>query len=102
MQVAHQYYIAVKKTMKEILNKKELAEVLGITVKRIDNLFLREQGYRLPPSLPRQKGELRLWSGRAVEMWLDEMARISFEKQPTVVEKQEEKRGRGRPRKVAA
>ena len=64
--------------MKELLTTEDLAHVLGINVKKINNLMGRGLAGLLPPMLPREKGYLRVWSARAVETWLNERSKLKF------------------------
>ena len=86
--------------MKELLTTEDLAHVLGINVKKINNLMVRGLASSLPPMLPRQKGCLRIWSARVVETWLKERAKLKFySEQSSDSDEVTQKRGRGRPRK---
>ena len=86
--------------MKELLTTEDLAHVLGINVKKINNLMVRGLASSLPPMLPRQKGCLRVWSARVVETWLKERAKLKFySEQSSDSDEVTQKRGRGRPRK---
>ncbi len=88
--------------MKELLTTEDLAHVLGINVKKINNLMVRGLASSLPPMLPRQKGCLRVWSARVVETWLKERAKLKFySEQSSDSDEVKQKRGRGRPRKRA-
>ncbi len=88
--------------MKELLTTEDLAHVLGINVKKINNLMVRGFASLLPPMLPRQKGCMRVWSARAVETWLNERAKLKFYcEQNSESDEVAQKRGRGRPRKRA-
>ena len=88
--------------MKELLTTEDLAHVLGINVKKINNLMVRGLASSLPPMLPRQKGCLRIWSARVVEAWLKERAKLKFySEQSSDSDEVTQKRGRGRPRKRA-
>ena len=88
--------------MKELLTTEDLALVLGINVKKINNLMVRGLEGLLPPMLPRQKGCMRVWSARAVETWLNERAKLKFySEQNSESDEVSQKRGRGRPRKRA-
>ena len=88
--------------MKELLTTEDLAHVLGINVKKINNLMVRGLASSLPPMLPRQKGCLRVWSARVVETWLKERAKLKFySEQSSDSDEVTQKRGRGRPRKRA-
>ena len=88
--------------MKELLTTEDLAQVLGINVKKINNLMVRGLASSLPPMLPRQKGCLRVWSARVVETWLKERAKLKFySEQSSDSDEVTQKRGRGRPRKRA-
>lgn len=85
--------------MKEILDKHDLAKILGISVKRIENTITRQQYEKLPPMMPRTTGQKRYWAGRVVEKWLQGQVELAtHDAQP--VAKTEGKRGRGRPRKA--
>lgn len=89
--------------MKELMDKRELAAALGISVKRIENTINRNQYDKLPPMMLRQSGQKWYWSGRTVEKWLEAQVELSTHTpipSPTYVENME-KRGRGRPKKVA-
>lgn len=86
--------------MKELLTTGDLANMLGINTKKIDNLINRGMVDSLPPMLPRQKGCLRIWSARVVEAWLKERAKLKFySEQSSDSDEVTQKRGRGRPRK---
>ena len=86
--------------MKELLTTEDLAYVLGINVKKINNLIVRGLASLLPPMLPREKGHMRVWSARAVEAWLNERSKLKFyAEQGSESDGATQKRGRGRPRK---
>ena len=86
--------------MKELLTTEDLAYVLGINVKKINNLMGRGLAGLLPPMLPREKGYLRVWSARAVETWLNERSKLKFyAEKGSESDEASQKRGRGRPRK---
>ena len=86
--------------MKELLTTEDLAYVLGINVKKINNLMGRGLAGLLPPMLPREKGYMRVWSARAVETWLNERSKLMiYAEQGSESDKASQKRGRGRPRK---
>ena len=86
--------------MKELLTTEDLAYVLGINVKKINNLMGRGLAGLLPPMLPREKGYKRVWSARAVETWLNERSKLKFyAEKGSESDEASQKRGRGRPRK---
>ena len=86
--------------MKELLTTEDLAHVLGINVKKINNLMGRGLAGLLPPMLPREKGYKRVWSARAVEAWLNERSKLKFyAEKGSESDEASQKRGRGRPRK---
>lgn len=89
--------------MKEIMDKRDLAATLGLSVKRIENLINRRECDKLPPMLPREPGQKWYWAGRAVERWLEVQSELSLHIPVSahVPSTLVEKRGRGRPRKVA-
>ena len=86
--------------MKELLTTEDLALVLGVNIKKINNLIARGLAGLLPPMLPREKGHMRVWSARAVETWLNERSKLKFyAEQGSESDEATQKRGRGRPRK---
>ena len=86
--------------MKELLTTEDLALVLGVNIKKINNLIARGLAALLPPMLPRDKGHMRVWSARAVETWLNERSKLKFyAEQGSESDGAKKKRGRGRPRK---
>ena len=86
--------------MKELLTTEDLALVLGVNIKKINNLIARGLAGLLPPMLPRDKGHMRVWSARAVETWLNERSKLKFyAEQGSESDEATQKRGRGRPRK---
>ena len=86
--------------MKELLTTEDLAYVLGINVKKINNIMGRGLAGLLPPMLPREKGYKRVWSARAVETWLNERSKLKFyAEKGSESDEASQKRGRGRPRK---
>ena len=86
--------------MKELLTTEDLALVLGVNIKKINNLIARGLAGLLPPMLPRDKGHMRVWSARAVETWLNERSKLKFyAEQDSESDGATQKRGRGRPRK---
>ena len=86
--------------MKELLTTEDLALVLGVNIKKINNLIARGLAGLLPPMLPRDKGHMRVWSARAVETWLNERSKLKFyAEQGSESDEASQKRGRGRPRK---
>ena len=86
--------------MKELLTTEDLAYVLGINVKKINNLMGRGLAGLLPPMLPGEKGYKRVWSARAVETWLNERSKLKFyAEKGSESDEASQKRGRGRPRK---
>ena len=86
--------------MKELLTTEDLALVLGVNIKKINNLIARGLAGLLPPMLPRDKGHMRVWSARAVETWLNERSKLKiYAEQGSESDGATQKRGRGRPRK---
>jgi len=86
--------------MKELLTTEDLALVLGVNIKKINNLIARGLAGLLPPMLPRDKGHMRVWSARAVETWLNERSKLKFyAEKGSESDEASQKRGRGRPRK---
>lgn len=80
-----------------MLSLSQLAEVLGYTRRQLQNYVSRNRTDYYPPSIPTKPGFTKLWLKRVVEKWLDEKAAQSVHLEGT-----QEKKKRGRPRKVAA
>lgn len=86
----------------EIINMQQLSDILGYSVRQLQNYLARNQVDYFPPPIPTKQGCARKWLRRVIESWLVEKAEQS--KHPTYHGeiKTQEKKKRGRPRKMAA
>lgn len=82
----------------EILNMQQLSDILGYTVRQLQNYISRNQVDYYPPPMPTKPCCSKRWLKRVVEKWLQEKETLSVHSQKEITEKKK----RGRPRKVAA